>query len=229
MIAREILQQIGRLKGLKTIEQRLIDYLIDKLMYILFSSWSHLVLGGGTCINRFYGGERFSRDIDIYLEKRINLQLVVDELKREGIIAELSKGIIREKFESYYFDIKLLGENVIIKIDLMGLPPGKYTKTLYESMYPDVAPVIVNILNIDVLLTEKIKALLSEARWKVADVYDIYFICRKYRLEWKKFCEPRMIDVVKKRAKYLIKRDWQILEDTLLENIGPEDILRCFE
>lgn len=229
MLAWEILQQVGRLKGLRTVEHRIIDYLIDKLMHVLFSFWGHLVLGGGTCISRFYGGRRFSRDIDIYSEKGINMQLVVNELRREGIKVMLSKGIVRKIFEPYYLDIEIFGEKVIVKVDLIKSPPGEYTKTMYESMYPDIPPVMVNILNIRTLLVEKIGALLSEARWKVADVYDIYFICRKYRFDWKEFCDEGSISIVKERAKYLIRRDWKILEDVLLESVNPEDILRYFE
>jgi len=228
MIAKEILQQIGRLKGLKTAEQMYIDYLLDKLMYVIFTLWDNMVLGGGTCINRFYGCPRFSRDLDIYSKKKINMQLVVDQLLREGLNVELSKGIERE-FLPYYFKIKIWGETIIIKIDLMFSIPDDYTMVTYESTYPDIPPFSVNILNITTLLREKIKALLSDSRWKVADAYDIYFICRKYRLDWKKFCELDEINEVKERASYLIKRDWKTLRDILLEDIDQDTILRCFK
>jgi len=229
MIAEEILLHIGELKGLKNEEQMVVDYLLDKLLYIIFTLWDDVVLGGGTCINRFYGGRRFSRDLDIYSEGYIDVSLVVDELEREGFSVELSKGITRVGFRPYYFTIEMWREPVIVKLDIISSTPREFIKTKYESYYPDIPPIDINILTVVDLLREKIRALLSEARWKIADVYDIYFICRKYRLDWRKFCDPDKVDEIKKRAEYLIKRDWKVLEDTLLEEISQDEILRYFK
>ncbi len=56
----------------------------DIVVRIIFKSTSKAVFHGGTCVWRCYNGRRFSKDIDIYIDKESSIRKVLNRLAQEG-------------------------------------------------------------------------------------------------------------------------------------------------
>ena len=68
MLDPKLITRIGSEMGLKSIEHIYLNYFIDKVLWMISHLWFEgLALKGGTAIYKFYGGRRFSKDIDIDL------------------------------------------------------------------------------------------------------------------------------------------------------------------
>ncbi len=123
---------------------------------------------GGTAIWRCYGGNRFSEDVDVYLPRPAGV--AVNRLV-EGLFR---KGLARKKFKQT--------ENAIYaKFSYVGFPLS--LEALFRSVRSSVVKpfemadgtfIMVNVLSPEALLLEKISAF--EARRKVRDLYDMFFL-----------------------------------------------------
>ncbi|MBU4375459.1 nucleotidyl transferase AbiEii/AbiGii toxin family protein [Patescibacteria group bacterium] len=174
------------------------EYLQYKILEIIFSSkfGDKIIFMGGTSVRIVYGNDRFSEDLDLDncgLTKKdfaALMEIIKRELKMEGIEAE-----IRNTYQNVYhcylkFPDILFNNN---------LPPLKDEKILIqidsfcvkEKIKPEIK--IISKADIfteaavypaDVILSQKISAILHRKRSKGRDIYDLIYLFSLARPNW---------------------------------------------
>jgi len=189
MLSREDLQNLTKISGF-SLWQTEKDYL--QHIFLLFLSKEmkrELVLKGGTALQKIYGLNRFSIDLDF----------TSTDDKTETIVEEVSKDMSDFGFETKIVKVekyKELGKTIVLKIK--GPLYDGTEKTLTASrieissrkdlvlepelkevvpIYPDIKPYLILVMGPEEMLAEKIRAILWRA--KARDVYDLWFLLRK--------------------------------------------------
>ena len=183
----------------------------DVIVELLYSKYNSLVFHGGTSIWRCFGGNRFSRDLDFYLnaktpnEKMQYYKGLSKFLKDSGFVVK-EKGY-ENSTDTMHF---LVESNVKMKIDI-NFRYKNGTQAEYTKI--DDSKIIVLTLNPAELLGEKIAAyndkLTSTGGLKHSeahDLYDIYYL----------------VSLIKKSNKRTVK-DLRSLIGRIEEN-PPQDI-----
>jgi len=145
-----------------------IAFLQDIIVEKLYEIFSKAVIHEGTAIWRCYNGNRFSEDIDVYIERKITkLNLLFGNLQKEGF--KIIKKRVREN--SLFSILKFNDTEVRLKgifKKVHGIPKE------YETI--EGALITIYTLPPEALIKEKIKAYLK--RRKIRDLYDIFFLLR---------------------------------------------------
>ena len=145
-----------------------IAFLQDIIVERLYEIFPKAVIHGGAAIWRCYNGNRFSEDIDVYIERKIaKLNLLFENLQNEGF--KIIKKRIKENslFSVLRFnDVEVRLEGIFKKVQ--GIPKE------YETVEGTL--ITVYTLPPETLIKEKIKAYLK--RRKIRDLYDIFFLLR---------------------------------------------------
>ncbi len=159
------------IKRLKKREYREIATFQDYAIDILYRSYSNMIFHGGTVIWRCFAGNRFSNDIDAYLDPKISLKDTKDKLRS----AAEEQGIKLEK-------IKDTGNLMFIGFSL----GDTYLKIEISHFIKSLNPVVMRFERVDGtfrdilsispndLLAEKIAA--YNNRRFIRDIYDIYIL-----------------------------------------------------
>ncbi|MEM3404601.1 MAG: nucleotidyl transferase AbiEii/AbiGii toxin family protein [Nitrososphaeria archaeon] len=187
MIDKETLLRISKLTGLKPFQQEK-NYLQTMLLRSLYSNISReLVFKGGTALAFFYGLNRFSEDLDFTLEGSLELENLLEEVKKDfevlGIKANFK--ILDNDQRSFSFRIGAEGpfftkeiercyvrveiskrEKVLRKVDAKELRP----------IYSDILPFFVILMDLEEILAEKVRAIIW--RGKARDLYDLWFLIK---------------------------------------------------
>ena len=138
----------------------------DIVITEIYNIFNNAVLHGGTAIWRCYHGNRFSEDIDMYLQKnKKRINMFFKNLEKKGFTIKKKK--ITEK--SIYSTI-VLGKTYIRFEAIFKRAKG----ILREYENADGTFTMVYVLSPEDLIKEKISAYLS--RFKVRDLYDIFFL-----------------------------------------------------
>lgn len=201
------------------------EYIQYKILEAIFNSESgnSLAFMGGTAIHIMHGNTRFSEDLDfdnlgLTAAKFRELSDVVRmSLKREGYIVK-SKVVLKGACSAYLKIPELLYDNklsdhkeeiLLIKIDA---EPQKFKykpdKTIINKF--DVF-LRVNVVPADILLSQKIYAILERKRSVGRDFYDTIFLLGK--------TEPNFRYL---KSKLGIKDDKE-LKDSILQKCGSLD------
>lgn len=144
-----------------------IAYAQDIIVEELYRIFDNAVLHGGTAIWRCYNGNRFSEDIDFYIEKnKGKIELLFNNLKKRGF------GIIKKKVSenSIYSLLKLGGTEIRFKALFKKI--GNYFLKSYETSEGNWVNVLT--LSPEQLIEEKIDA--YSKRRKIRDLYDLFFL-----------------------------------------------------
>ena len=156
---------------IKRKRHREIAFFQDIIVEKLYEIFSKAVIHRETAIWRCYNGNRFSEDIDVYIERKITkLNLLFDSLQKEGF--RIIKKRVRENslFSVLKFnDTEVRLEGIFKKVQ--GIPKE------YETVEGTL--ITVYTLLPEALIKEKIKAYLK--RKKIRDLYDIFFLLRFVR------------------------------------------------
>ncbi len=165
------------------------DYL--QHLFLLFLSRhlkDELVFKGGTALQKAYGLNRFSEDLDFTLNREMNIDELIEKIKKDienfGFKAEyklLSSKIskcYRLRINGPLYDgtersIASLRIEISLRKDLL-LEPD--TKEIIPA-YIDLQPYIVLIMNTEEILAEKIRSIFQ--REKARDMYDMWFLLKK--------------------------------------------------
>jgi predicted nucleotidyltransferase component of viral defense system len=166
------------------------EYLQYKILQILFSSkFGHkLIFMGGTSVRLIHGNDRFSEDIDIdncgLSENDFSelMSFLQNELEKEGIAVEI-RNTFKDvyhcylKFPALLFNNNLSGlkdEKILIRVDSFC---SRY-KLKTETKTLNKADIFTQIITYpaDIILSQKIGALLSRKRAKGRDVYDVVYL-----------------------------------------------------
>jgi len=176
----------------------LVEYLQYKILEILFESkfGEKLVFMGGTSARIIYGNDRFSEDLDLdgYALKKDDFGLMIKNLalnlKREAFEVEY-RNVYKGVFRCYLKFLNLLQkfnltdyetEKILIQLDIN----QKKGKVKFETRIINKFDVFaeIRVYPIDMLLSQKIIALLNRKRPKGRDIYDIVFLFSKTQPEW---------------------------------------------
>ncbi len=188
------------------------DILIENIYEIL----PETVLHGGTAIWRCYSGNRFSEDIDVYIErdvkkieeffkklKELGFEIIKKRIKQNSLFSVLRFNTAEIRFEAVFKKV-----NSIIK---------EY-ETCDESL--------VNIYTLlpEDLIKEKVSAYIS--RRKIRDLYDIFFLLR-YVKEVEKV-KPELKKLIQKFENPVDEKD---LKTIILTGITPtkKDIINYID
>jgi len=145
-----------------------IAYAQDTIVEALYQFFPNCVIHGGTAVWRGFGSNRFSEDIDLYLEKNVErINAFFEELRRMGFLV-LKKRI---KENSLFSKVKL--GNAEVRIEAI-FKRVKGAIMEYETV--DGRTVNVFSLGEERIIKEKVRAYLK--RRKVRDLYDVFFLLR---------------------------------------------------
>ncbi|MBO3833333.1 MAG: nucleotidyl transferase AbiEii/AbiGii toxin family protein [Candidatus Brockarchaeota archaeon] len=189
MLDRGRLQELTRVSGF-SLWQTEKDYLQHVfLLFLSVESKGGFVFKGGTALQKVYGLNRFSLDLD-FTSRNSDEEKVVERIARDiedfGFPAEFSRV---EKFRDIgktlvlrirgpLFDgsdrsITLLRIEISLRRDLVLEPEVKEV----VPIYPDVRPYLLQVMRLEEILAEKVRAIFHRGR--ASDLYDLWFLARK--------------------------------------------------
>lgn len=165
------------------------DYLQHIFLFFLSKNVGEgLIFKGGTAIQKVYGLQRFSEDLDFTLTKEIDLDAMIKKIKEEmnsfGIEAVFDT-LKNTKSKCYKIKIKgplfngdsnsfsILRIEISLRNDLLLESDSKEIIPIYSEL----SPYIISVMNKEEILAEKIRAIFQ--RQKARDVYDIWFLLKK--------------------------------------------------
>lgn len=140
----------------------------DLLVVSLYSYFQDAVIHGGTSMWRCYGGNRFSEDIDVYLDpkyKGVDFTGFIRDLERAGLKQIKFKKSDTSIFSVFSYDREFVSFEAVFK-------RAKGTPIKYEMS--DGTFIFVRTLTPKELMQEKIVTYRN--REKVRDLYDLYFL-----------------------------------------------------
>ncbi|MGB9628929.1 MAG: nucleotidyl transferase AbiEii/AbiGii toxin family protein [Thermodesulfobacteriota bacterium] len=170
-----------------------------------------LIFTGGTMLRLCYGLNRFSIDLDFWLNKEIEIgkyfKKLRDFLSKKYIIKDAEN-----RFYTMIFEIRSKDYPRSLKIEIRK-KQGKFKTdmTIAYSKYSNLQ-VLVRSLSLDELMRTKIEAFLS--RKEVRDVFDIEFLLKR-GIEIK--ASPDEIREILNIIESLNKRDFSVKLGSILE------------
>lgn len=165
------------------------DYL--QHLFLLFLSRhikDEMIFKGGTALQKAYGLNRFSEDLDFTLIKEFNIDELMDKIKRdiENFGFETEYSLIKSYISKNYrlrikgplYDgtektIASLRIEISLRKDLLLKPDAREIVPIYT----DMQPYLILIMNINEILAEKTRTIFQ--REKARDVYDLWFLLKK--------------------------------------------------
>jgi len=189
MLDRSQLQELTKVSGFN-LWQTEKDYLQHVfLLFLSAESKGELVFKGGTALQKVYGLNRFSLDLDFTSrndgEEEV-VERVVKDVEDFGFAAQVSRVerfkdigktlVLRIKgplFDGSDRSITSLRVEVSLRRDLVLEPELKEI----VPIYPDVRPYLLQVVRLEEILAEKVRAIFYRDR--ASDLYDLWFLLRK--------------------------------------------------
>jgi len=140
----------------------------DLIIQELYNIFNDAVLHGGTAIWRCYNGNRFSEDIDVYLQKNIDkINLLFEKLNKQGFTLKKKKISKNSLYSVLEYNRAIIRLEALFK---------KVSGSLKEYETADSNLITVYTLTPEQFILEKIDTYLK--RRKIRDLYDIFFLLR---------------------------------------------------
>jgi predicted nucleotidyltransferase component of viral defense system len=187
MIDKETLIRVSKFTGMKPFQQEknYIQLLILKSIYSTCSR--ELVFKGGTALTFFYNLNRFSEDLDFTLTESFNLKNLVSEVGKDLEAFGVRNNIIILEDNSNSFSFRIGAEGPLFTKEIercfVRVEISKREKLIKEvdikelkPIYVDISPFLVTVMNVEEILSEKIRALLHRVKSK--DLYDVWFLLK---------------------------------------------------
>ena len=163
------------------------DYLQHLFLIFLSQYFSNeLIFKGGTAMQKIYGLNRFSIDLDFTQTKDFDISL----------ISKIANSLTDFGYETKFEEVKNLGKNFIFKIkgplyvnSLVSLCTLRLDISLRESIlldpklieifpvYSDLRPYNILVMDEREIMAEKVRTIMN--RSKPRDIFDFYFLLRK--------------------------------------------------
>lgn len=185
MISKKELEAYSRMRNMRTLGHAELDYFQNILLFLISQKYGKtLIFKGGTALNKCFGLDRFSEDLDFTAEEKINIDYIEEGLKRFKIDYALEKEEYKES-ESItirmkgplYIGIKTSMCKLMIDISLrekvMLAPEIKSIGRFLE----EIPAFDINVMSEREIFAEKVRAII--AREKARDVYDLHFLIKK--------------------------------------------------
>lgn len=167
------------------------DYLQHLVLSRLYANAGELlVFKGGTALQKIYGLNRFSEDLDFTftgadLEKGANK--IKDSIQSIERFYDTQYKIEKDE-RSMSLSLKIQGplykkpaslQTIIIEISFREKVIDAPKSTLITPRYPDMSPYFARVMSLDEILAEKTRAIITRRRLRSRDLYDTYFILHK--------------------------------------------------
>ncbi len=215
MSMRNFILTRAREKGIKDFNSSLIDYFQDVFLWSFFSLYDMAVFKGGTALYKIYGSRRFSFDLDIDAVEKIDIENVLDVVRRFGINTKIvkMKTLKADNIDVVLFRVQFsrkgIGSTTLgIDIGFVEILPPNDVR-LYLSSY-GLPAFNIRVGTLEWILSEKVDAFIR--RRSPRDLFDIYFIISAYGK-----CLPRKKELLES-LKFINERDWiSSLEAMLLD------------
>lgn len=206
------------------------DYVQSIYLQEIYKETEKLVFKGGTYLKHTYGLDRFSEDLDFTITNQMNIkdffQNIAERLRTYGLETTLDK--VREDELSFNGRLKYRGPlfdgsdrssgSILIEVSKrsdLELEP-KWIRSFFD--YPEVSVVNVLGMNIEEVLSEKLRAL--SMRSKGRDLYDVWYLLKRNINPRFDLFEKKMLSVglVPDLKINIDKEDWYRDLRTLLRN-----------
>jgi len=170
---------------IKKESHRKVAYAQDIIIQELYEVLPDTVFHGGTAIWRCYSGNRFSEDIDVYLQSKEGIDSLFEKLRMRGF------KILKKRIKDNALYSLLELDRVEVRFEAVF---KKVTGILKEYETIDGNKITVRTLSADDLLNEKSAACMK--RGKVRDLYDVFFLLRYVQppKELKAIDEAKIVD-----------------------------------
>lgn len=181
----------------------------DIVVETMYEVFDDAVIHGGTAIWRCYRGNRFSEDIDVYLNKKDpeKISAFFQLLQKKGFLIEKKKTGENSIFST------LRKERTIVRFEAV-FEKKKGVIREYETCEGNI--IAVYTLTPENLVSEKVSAYLK--RLKIRDLYDIFFLLR-----YIENISPVRKDLEKLLAGYKKAVDESDLKVIILEGSVPNE------
>ncbi|ASI13784.1 nucleotidyltransferase toxin [Candidatus Mancarchaeum acidiphilum] len=171
------------------------DYLQELMLYQIFNRSTNIIFRGGTAISKLYGSGRFSEDLDFILQNPTEVEVIKKLINRaiKGINLQYNANFKVEKYKNMLkYTIKIKGPLYAISnnpqsVQTLGLDMNLFERPMMDvkhmprmPIYSDIPSYIINSLDVNELLADKIKALMERTEPVARDMYDSWILCRKY-------------------------------------------------
>lgn len=189
MLTREELLRIARLRGLN-LGQAELDYYQYIVLFSLYKNLNReLVFKGGTALNKCYGLNRFSQDLDFNLDPRLSKPRIIENVLKQELKNFLTDFDLQStnKNQSYTIMIRIKGPLYAgIKQSLCSLRVELSLRehSILEPLVKTIGRFLIETPSFDVIvmqekeiLSEKIRAITT--RNYARDVYDAWFLIKK--------------------------------------------------
>lgn len=208
MLTREELIEISRATGLKPYQQEKHYVQTLALRFIYSEIATELVFKGGTALWFFHGLNRFSNDLDFTLVGEVDLDGLMERLRRnfELLNFPLTAKKVKDDEISFSFRIGVEGPLFTREIErcFVGFEISKRERVIespqtieVDPPYPDVLPFTVPVMGLEEICAEKVRAVLT--RNYARDLYDLWFLLRKKRVRVRR-------DLVDEKLRYYGKK-----------------------
>lgn len=199
--------------NLGQIEKDYIQHLF--LMNLYQKQTNNLIFKGGTALQKTYGLNRFSEDLDFTLLKEINLEDIIKKVlvKLEIFGYKSIQKKLKDDEISINFQISTKGplySGLDKSLTYINIEASKREKVLLPAelntitpIYKDLSSYILLTMHPSEIMAEKIRAILT--RDKARDIYDLYFLIRKKNNVSKKIIDKKLSYYEKKFEKRIFK------------------------
>lgn len=187
MLSREELEKFKSLLGFNTwqIERDYLQHLF--LLFLSRKISNELVFKGGTALQKTFGLNRFSIDLDFTQNKELPKDLFPSiqrdfstfgfkaeskEMKKEGSL-KIKFVIEGPLYKGTERTLTVLRIEISLREKILLEPE---TKEIFP-LYPDLQPYLIKLMNLKEMLAEKARAIFT--RNKARDVFDLRFLLNK--------------------------------------------------
>lgn len=188
MLGRKNLESMKSVLGynLGQVESDYLQHIL--LLFLSRRTGSWLVLKGGTALQKAYGLNRFSDDLD-FTSKKENIEDIARGIKADlvtfGFENELKINRIESVSEVIVYSTKSpLYDGTPRSMAVQRLEVSLREKAIMKEeihevvpVYPDLQPYLLTMMNTEEILSEKVRAIMT--RNKARDVYDTWFLIKK--------------------------------------------------
>ncbi len=188
MLSRNNLESMKAVLGynLGQVESDYLQHIL--LLFLSRRAGSWLVIKGGTAMQKAYGLNRFSDDLD-FTSKKEGVEDIAQGIKADlalfGLENEFKINRMERVSEVIVYSIKgPLYDRTPRSMAVQRLEVSLREKVLLKEetrevvpVYPDLQPYLLTMMNPEEILSEKVRAIMT--RNKARDVYDMWFLIKK--------------------------------------------------
>ncbi|MEW5955535.1 MAG: nucleotidyl transferase AbiEii/AbiGii toxin family protein [Candidatus Micrarchaeota archaeon] len=188
MISRKELESLAKTIGFNVYQAEK-DYLQHAFLAALYSvSTNEFVFKGGTALQKAYGLDRFSEDVDFTFAASSDPADLLEKAAAElGKFAETALGKRERKATSLSLRLKVKGplydgterstQTIVVEVSLREALLKKAAAKRIVPLYPDLRPYVALCMDLQEVLAEKVRAIMTRDRPR--DVYDAWFLLKK--------------------------------------------------